>query len=119
MGGSSVQVLGGEFTGCRSTGNGGFMYASDGALVRIRGGTVTNGVAERRAGVVSRLEANLETILVCTCRPSHLKKVALKTRRASCSTTYVSLGVGTLLVAEQCGANGVGLIGPGSGYSKL
>lgn len=48
-----LQVLGGEFTGCRSTGNGAFMFASDGARVTIKDATVTDGVAERRAGVVS------------------------------------------------------------------
>eukprot|EP00752_Nemacystus_decipiens_P008150 g7289.t1 len=52
FGRADVTVLGGEFTGCRSTGNGGFMFVSDGAVVVIMGGTVSNCVAERRAGVV-------------------------------------------------------------------
>eukprot|EP00903_Cladosiphon_okamuranus_P020452 g18772.t1 len=51
-GASVIDIVGGEFAGCRSTGNGGFMYASDGAVVTIMGGTVSNNVAERRAGVV-------------------------------------------------------------------
>eukprot|EP00903_Cladosiphon_okamuranus_P012166 g11413.t1 len=51
-GASDIDIVGGEFAGCRSTGNGGFMYASDGAVVTITGGTVTNNVAERRAGAV-------------------------------------------------------------------
>ncbi|CAN0066944.1 unnamed protein product [Ectocarpus sp. 4 AP-2014] len=49
---SNVNVNGGEFRGCRSTGNGGFMYVSDGGTVTITGGLVANNVAERRAGVV-------------------------------------------------------------------
>ncbi|CAN0419853.1 unnamed protein product [Pylaiella littoralis] len=49
---SDLEVLGGEFTDCRSTGNGAFMFATDGALVTIKEATVTNSVAERRAGVV-------------------------------------------------------------------
>eukprot|EP00752_Nemacystus_decipiens_P006743 g6060.t1 len=49
---SYTVVDGGRFTGCRSIGNGAFMFAADGALVKILGGTVTNSVAERRAGVV-------------------------------------------------------------------
>lgn len=53
FGRGDVSVLGGEFTGCRSTGNGAFMFASDGAVVTVTGGTVTNSVAQRRAGVVS------------------------------------------------------------------
>lgn len=53
FGRANVSILGGEFTGCRSTDNGGFMFASDGAVVTITGGTVTNSVAQRRAGVVS------------------------------------------------------------------
>ncbi|CAN0155805.1 unnamed protein product, partial [Ectocarpus fasciculatus] len=48
----NVNVNGGEFRGCRSTGNGGFMYVSDGGTVTITGGLVANNVAERRAGVV-------------------------------------------------------------------
>ncbi|CAN0577523.1 unnamed protein product, partial [Ectocarpus sp. 12 AP-2014] len=32
---SDVNVNGGEFRGCRSTGNGGFMYVSDGGTVTI------------------------------------------------------------------------------------
>eukprot|EP00903_Cladosiphon_okamuranus_P012169 g11416.t1 len=51
-GASDIDTVGGEFAGCRSTGNGGFMYASDGAVVTITGGTATNNVAERRAGAV-------------------------------------------------------------------
>lgn len=50
---SDTVVDGGQFTGCRSVGNGAFMFAEDGALVTILGGTVTDCVAERRAGVVS------------------------------------------------------------------
>lgn len=50
---SNVTVDGGEFTGCRSQGNGAFLYASDDSLVTIKGGTVTNCVAGRRAGMVS------------------------------------------------------------------
>lgn len=51
--GCVIDVNGGEFTGCRSFGNGGFMYASDGSLVTITNGTVANNLAERRAGAVS------------------------------------------------------------------
>lgn len=50
---SGTVIQGGEFNGCRSTENGAFMFASDGAIVTITGGTVTNCLAERRAGVVS------------------------------------------------------------------
>lgn len=52
-GGSVIDVDGGEFAGCRSSGNGGFMYACDGSLVTITSGTIANNLAERRAGVVS------------------------------------------------------------------
>jgi len=48
-----VNVDGGEFTGCHSSGNGGFLFVSDGAVANITGGTVTKNVAGRRAGVVS------------------------------------------------------------------
>lgn len=48
-----VNVDGGEFTECRSSGNGGFLYVSDGAVANVTGGTVTRCVAGRRAGVVS------------------------------------------------------------------
>ncbi|CAN0116534.1 unnamed protein product [Hapterophycus canaliculatus] len=36
-------------------GNGGFLFASGGAVVTITGGTVSNNVAERRAGAVRNL----------------------------------------------------------------
>lgn len=53
---SEVTIAGGEFTGCTSTGNAGFIYVSDGATATISGDTVvSNCVAGRRAGVVSRV----------------------------------------------------------------
>lgn len=52
IGGANVNITGGNFTRCRSTGNGGFLFASDGAVVTITDGTVTNNVAQQRAGVV-------------------------------------------------------------------
>ncbi|CAM9831277.1 unnamed protein product [Scytosiphon promiscuus] len=51
-GGSDAFVHGGEFTGCRCTGNGAFLFASDGANVTITGGSVTENVAERRAAAI-------------------------------------------------------------------
>lgn len=51
--GGITNVDGGEFSGCRSSGNGGFLFAWDGAYVNITGGLVTENVAERRAGAVS------------------------------------------------------------------
>lgn len=51
--GSDVGISGGEFSQCQCTGNGGFLFASDGAVVTITGGAVTNNVAERRGGAVS------------------------------------------------------------------
>ncbi len=58
-GGSETTVAGGEFTGCRSSKNGAFLHASDGAIVTITGGTVKDCEATRRAGAVSDPSAYL------------------------------------------------------------
>lgn len=47
---SDTVVDGGQFTGCKSTGSGAFMFASVAALVTVLGGTVKNSVASKRAG---------------------------------------------------------------------
>lgn len=49
---SSVTVEGGKFT-CHAERNGGFLYATDRARVNIRGGLVSNNVADRKGGGVS------------------------------------------------------------------
>lgn len=59
FGRGDITVLGGEFTGCRARGNGAFMFVSDGAVATITGGTVSNCIAQRRAGVVSD-QSNVE-----------------------------------------------------------
>ncbi|CAM9644386.1 unnamed protein product [Ectocarpus sp. 13 AM-2016] len=50
--GSYISVEGGNFTTNRAVGSGGFLYATDGANVTIKGGAVSNNVADRRAGAV-------------------------------------------------------------------
>ncbi|CAM9194141.1 unnamed protein product [Ectocarpus fasciculatus] len=49
---SYISVEGGNFTTNRAVGSGGFLYATDGANVTIKGGAVSNNVADRRAGAV-------------------------------------------------------------------
>ncbi|CAM9812841.1 unnamed protein product, partial [Ascophyllum nodosum] len=51
---SDIEVAGGTFKECRSSGNGGFLFARDGAEVKITGGNIVNNLADRRgAGVYS------------------------------------------------------------------
>ena len=48
---SDIEVAGGSFTGCSSV-NGGFLFASENAEVKITGGNIVNNLAvERGAGV--------------------------------------------------------------------
>ena len=53
---SDIEVAGGTFTGCESLFDGGFLYASDEANVKITGGTIVNNrAAEWGAGVSQTL----------------------------------------------------------------
>lgn len=48
-----MHMDGGTFANNRAIESGGFLYATAGAVVTIKGGNVSNNVAERRAGAVS------------------------------------------------------------------
>lgn len=50
-GGSDVKVTGGSFT-CKAN-NGGFLYASDGTIVEVAGGSITECTADENGGAVS------------------------------------------------------------------
>ncbi|CAB1104292.1 unnamed protein product [Ectocarpus sp. CCAP 1310/34] len=50
--GSYISVEGGKLTTHRAVGSGGFLYAAAGANVTIKGGAMSNNVADRRAGAV-------------------------------------------------------------------
>lgn len=52
-GGCDIEVNGGNFTGCEATKNGGFLFASDGAVVNVTGGTITENLASGRGAAVS------------------------------------------------------------------
>ena len=44
--GSDIEVAGGSFTECRCSDNGGFLFASEKAEVKITGGNIVNNLAE-------------------------------------------------------------------------
>ena len=56
-----VQIVGGNFSNCHATDNGGFLYARDEAVVTVKGGYISNNKAEARGGAVGRSCVVFET----------------------------------------------------------
>lgn len=52
---SDIQIVGGIFSSCHATEDGGFLYAMDGAAVTVKGGYIANNKAGATGGAVGRL----------------------------------------------------------------